>query len=43
MIAMPQISTPVTLTLSEDSKDSYSRRYNPLVRAAKRKIATDKP
>jgi integrase len=41
MIAMPQISTPVTLTLSEDSKDSYSRRYNQLVRAAKRKIATE--
>jgi integrase len=41
VIAMPQISTPVTLTLSENSKDAYARRYNQLVRAAKRKIAAE--
>jgi hypothetical protein len=41
MIAMPRISTPVTLTLSESSKDDYARRYNQLVRAAKLQIAIE--
>lgn len=36
---MPQISTPQTGTLSDSSKDAYARRYNQLVRAAKRQIA----
>ena len=40
MIAMPQISSPVTVTLSESSRDDYTRRCNQLVRAAKRQIAT---
>jgi hypothetical protein len=41
VIAMPQISMPVTLTLSETSKDDYARRCNQLIRAAKRQIATE--
>src|SRR3982074_251514 len=39
MIAMPQMSTPLTVTLSETSKDGYTRRCNQLIRAAKRQIA----
>jgi hypothetical protein len=41
MIAMPTISTPVVVTLSETSKDDYARRYNQLVLAAKRQIADE--
>ena len=38
---MPQMSTPLTVTLSETSKESYTRRCNQLVCAAKRRIATE--
>ena len=41
MVAMPQISTPIALTLSDSSKNDYSRRYNQLVRAAKRQTAAE--
>jgi integrase len=38
---MPNISTPITVTLSESSKDDYARRYNQLVLAAKGRIADE--